>query len=117
MAGPVLRAGQRRPCAPHLLRATLLSHCPGGSCLLSAAPGSSLSVKQTWGGGGQDLPVWNKNRNVSAHVPRRNLHVYQRRTLSSPRWNSRRVLHGETEHSQRPNVQGWVCKLTCSAVC
>lgn len=67
--------------------------------------------------GGQDLPVWNKNRNVSAHVPRRNLHVYQRRTLSSPRWNGRRVLHGETEHSQRPNVQGWVCKLTCSAVC
>lgn len=21
------------------------------------------------------------------------------------------------QHSQRPNVQGWVCKLTCSAVC
>lgn len=66
---------------------------------------------------GQDLPVWNKNQTVSAHVPRRNLHVYRRRTLSSPRWNGRRVLHGETEHSQRPNVQGWVCKLTCSAVC
>lgn len=82
--------------------ATLPAHRPRGVTSAGRCSQQQPAAKQL---GGQDLPVRNKTRDVSAHVPGRNSRVYRRRTLSSPRWNGGRVLRG------KPNThRGRTCR-------
>lgn len=67
--------------------------------------------------GGQDLPVWNENQKLACTCAREELAQRPQEDAVFTRVERRKGAPGETKHWQRPNVQCWVCKLTCSAVC